>query len=60
MLDPEIEFPEAYIRNEIEIENGSLKDFLMHLVKNLGRNEITSASYISKKDISSLEVCIKF
>ena len=49
VLDPEIEFPEAYMRNEIEIKNGSLKDFLMHLVKNLGRNEITSASYISKK-----------
>ncbi len=49
VLDPEIEFPEAYMRNEIIIENASLKDFLMELVKNLGRKEISSASYLSKK-----------
>ena len=49
VLDPEIEFPEAYMRNEILIENASLKEFLMDLVKNLGRREVNSASYISKK-----------
>ena len=49
ILDPELEFPEAYMRNEIIIENGSLKDFLMELVKNLGRHEVTTASYISKR-----------
>ncbi len=49
ILDPELEFPEAYMRNEIIIENASLKDFLMDLVKNLGRREVTSASYVSKK-----------
>ena len=49
ILDPELEFPEAYMRNEIIIENASLKEFLMELVKNLGRREVTSASYISKK-----------
>ena len=27
ILDPEIEFPEAYMRNEILIENASLKEF---------------------------------
>ena len=27
VLDPEIEFPEAYMRNEIVIENATLKDF---------------------------------
>ena len=48
-LDPELEFPEAYMRNEIIIENASLFEFLMDLVKNLGRREITSASYVSKK-----------
>ena len=37
------------MRNEIIIENASLKDFLMDLVKNLGRKEVTSASYISKR-----------
>ena len=49
VLDPELEFPEAYMRNEITIENASLKDFLMDLVKNLGRRELSSASYISKR-----------
>jgi cyclopropane-fatty-acyl-phospholipid synthase len=49
IVDPEIEFPEAYMRNEIIIENASLKEFLMELIKNLGRREVSSASYISKK-----------
>ena len=49
ILDPEIEFPEAYMRNEILIQNGTLEEFLMSLLENLGRNEITSASYLSKK-----------
>ena len=33
VIDPEIEFPEAYMRNEIIIENASLKEFLMQLIK---------------------------
>ena len=49
IIDPEIEFPEAYMRNEIIIENASLKEFLMQLLKNLGRGEVSSASFISKK-----------
>ena len=49
VIDPEIEFPEAYMRNEIVIENASLKEFLMQLIKNLGRRELSSASFISKK-----------
>ena len=49
ILDPELEFPEAYMRNEILIENGSLEEFLMPLIENLGRDEITTASYFSKK-----------
>jgi len=49
LLDPELEFPEAYMRNEIEIENASMKDFLMELIKNLGRNEISTTSLITKK-----------
>ena len=51
LLDPELEFPEAYMRNEIEIENASMKDFLMELIKNLGRNEISTTSLITKKYI---------
>ena len=49
VLDPELEFPEAYMRGEIIIENASLKDFLMDLIKNLGRREVNTASYISKR-----------
>ena len=49
ILDPELEFPEAYMKNEILIYNGSLEDFLMSLVENLGRGEITTASFFSKK-----------
>ena len=49
ILDPELEFPEAYMRNEIIIENATLKDFLMELLKNLGRDEVTTSGYISKK-----------
>ena len=49
LLDPELEFPEAYMRNEIIVENASLKDFLMDLVQNLGRGEISTASLITKK-----------
>ncbi len=49
ILDPEIEFPEAYMRGDILIENATLKEFMMLLIKNLGRKEITTASYISKK-----------
>ncbi len=49
VLDPELEFPEAYMRGEIIIDNASLKEFLMELVKNLGRREVNSASYISKR-----------
>ena len=49
ILDPEIEFPEAYMRGDLEIKNSSLKDFIMQLVKNLGRKEITTSSFIFKK-----------
>ena len=49
IIDPEIEFPEAYMRNEIIIENASLKEFLMQLIRNLGQGEVSSASLISKK-----------
>ena len=59
LIDPELEFPEAYMRNEIIIENASLKDFLMDLIKNLGRNELSTASLITKKNLSSLEISNK-
>ena len=49
IFDPELEFPEAYMRGDLILENSSLKDFLMQLLKNLGRQEITTTSFLSKK-----------
>ena len=49
LVDPELEFPEAYMRNEILIENASLKEFLMDLIKNLGRGEVSTVSAITYK-----------
>jgi cyclopropane-fatty-acyl-phospholipid synthase len=49
LVDPELEFPEAYMRNEILIENASLKEFLMDLIKNLGRGEVSTVSAITNK-----------
>ena len=37
VLNPDLNFPEAYMRGEIEFENGSLLDFLNMTFKNLGR-----------------------
>ena len=47
------------MKNEIEILNGSLEKFLMSLVENLGRGEITTASYLSK-EFSSSKIYFKF
>ena len=49
LINPDISFPEAYIKGEIKIENGSLLDFLNLTFENLGRSEITTSSYIIKK-----------
>jgi len=49
LIDPELEFPEAYMRNDIVIENASLKEFLMDLIKNLGRREVSTASAITRR-----------
>jgi len=48
-LNPDVNFPEAYMRGEIEFQNGSLIDFLNLTFENVGRNEITNYSYIFKK-----------
>ena len=45
-MKPYIVRPNKY--NELEIKNGTLEQFLMSLVKNLGRDEITTASFLSK------------
>ena len=40
VLNPDVNFPEAYVRGEIEIENASLIDFLNITFENIGRGEI--------------------
>ena len=37
---PDLYFGEAYTEGTLEIENGSLTDFLEIMMKNIGRNEI--------------------
>ena len=49
ILNPDLEFPEAYMRGDIIIENASLLEFLNLTFKNLGNNEITRTSYFLKK-----------
>ena len=53
ILNPDLNFPVAYMNGDIVIENASLLEFLNLLFKNLGNNEITRMSYFLKK-ISSL------
>ena len=40
ILNPDLYFPEAYMRGEILIENASLYEFLSLTFENLGRQEI--------------------
>jgi len=49
VLNPDLNFPEAYIRGEIEFENGSLIDFLNLFFENIGRKEINVYGYMVKK-----------
>ena len=39
-LNPDLNFPEAYMRGDILIENGSLLDFLNMFFENIGLGEI--------------------
>jgi len=48
-LNPDLNFPEAYMRGEIEIENASLLEFLNMTFENIGRGEINFSSYTIKK-----------
>ena len=49
VLNPDLNFPEAYMHGEIKIENGSLLDFLYLTFENIGRGEINYSGYIIKK-----------
>ena len=49
VLNPDVNFPEAYVRGEIEIENASLIDFLNITFENIGREEINFSGYMIRK-----------
>ena len=49
VLNPDLNFPEAYMRGEIKIENGSLLDFLNLTFENIGRQEINIYGHLFKK-----------
>ena len=49
LINPDLAFPEAYVRGDIEILNGTLLDFLNLTFENLGRGEINTYGYIYKK-----------
>ena len=49
VLNPDVNFPEAYMRGEIEIENASLIDFLNITFENIGRGEINIFGHLIKK-----------
>jgi len=53
VMNPDLNFPEAYMRGEIEIKNASLLDFLNLVFENIGRGEINSSGYIVKKILHS-------
>ena len=51
LINPDLSFPEAYMKGEIKITNGSLLDFLNMTFENLGRGEINKSGYFIKKTL---------
>ena len=49
LINPDLSFPEAYMKGEIKISNGTLLDFLNLTFENLGRGEISKSGYFIKK-----------
>ena len=49
VVNPDLAFPESYMKGEIKIENGSLLDFLNLTFEELGIKEITTSGYFIKK-----------
>ena len=48
-LNPDLNFPEAYMQGKIQIENASLLEFLYMTFENIGRREINFSGYAIKK-----------
>ena len=56
IINPDLNFPEAYIREEIKIENSSLLDFMNMTFENIGRGEINVFGYFIKKKFACVEI----
>ena len=49
LINPDLSFPEAYMKGDVKIENGSLLDFLNLTFENLGRADINKSGYFIRK-----------
>ena len=48
LLNPDLNFPEAYMSGDIQIENGTLLDFFNMTFENIGRGKINTLGHLSK------------
>ena len=56
LINPDLSFPEAYMKGDIRFENGSLLDFLNLVFENLGRKETNTSGYFIKvKNIMNIK-----
>ena len=60
VLNPDLNFPEAYMRGEITFENGSLLDFLNMTFENIGRGEINIYGSIIKRILHAWRFCTNY
>ena len=49
IVNPDLAFPEAFINGDLIIENASLREFLNLIFQNIGRSELTTTAYFTKK-----------
>ena len=49
IVNPDLAFPEAFINGDLIIENASLSEFLNLIFQNIGRSELTTTAYFTKK-----------
>ena len=60
LINPELYLGEEYFKKNIEIENGSIYDFLCICLKNIGRGEINNYTKIFNKTFKRLNTLLTF
>ena len=60
LLNPELYLGEEYFKKNIEIENGSIYDFLCICLKNIGHGEINNYTKILNKSLKRLRTLLTF